>query len=121
MSGESPRLQPRPQTQPRVQAVIFDWAGTTIDYGCLAPVEAFRTLLAGHGLTVEDADVRRFMGRDKREHLRLLLGLPHVAQQWSAHYGRAAGEEDIERMYEELGPLLDAAVSRFAAPIEGVP
>lgn len=23
------------------QLVIFDWAGTTVDYGCFAPVNAF--------------------------------------------------------------------------------
>ncbi|HRR36806.1 MAG TPA: phosphonoacetaldehyde hydrolase, partial [Clostridia bacterium] len=25
----------------RVKAVIFDWAGTTIDYGCFAPIKGF--------------------------------------------------------------------------------
>ena len=25
----------------RFDAVIFDWAGTTVDYGCFAPVQAF--------------------------------------------------------------------------------
>ena len=23
------------------EAVIFDWAGTTVDFGCMAPVQAF--------------------------------------------------------------------------------
>ena len=25
----------------KFDAVIFDWAGTTVDYGCFAPVQAF--------------------------------------------------------------------------------
>lgn len=25
-----------------IQAVIFDWAGTTVYYGCFAPVQAFQ-------------------------------------------------------------------------------
>ena len=25
----------------RTELVIFDWAGTTVDYGCFAPVQAF--------------------------------------------------------------------------------
>ena len=29
-----------------VQAVIFDWAGTTVDFGSLAPVAAFTRLFA---------------------------------------------------------------------------
>ena len=24
-----------------IKAVIFDWAGTTVDYGCFAPVKGF--------------------------------------------------------------------------------
>ena len=29
-----------------IQAVIFDWAGTTVDYGCFAPVQAFQEAFA---------------------------------------------------------------------------
>ena len=25
----------------KIEAVIFDWAGTTVDYGCFAPLEVF--------------------------------------------------------------------------------
>ena len=28
-------------TVPRLEAVIFDWAGTTVDHGCMAPVASF--------------------------------------------------------------------------------
>ena len=33
-----------------IQAVIFDWAGTTVDYGCFAPVQAFQEAFAHHGV-----------------------------------------------------------------------
>ncbi len=26
-----------------IKTVIFDWAGTTVDFGCMAPVHAFRS------------------------------------------------------------------------------
>ena len=29
----------------KTEAVIFDWAGTTVDYGCFAPVGAFINLV----------------------------------------------------------------------------
>ena len=32
-----------------LRAVIFDWAGTMVDFGSRAPVEAFRTLFAEFG------------------------------------------------------------------------
>lgn len=25
----------------QIEAVVFDWAGTTVDFGCFAPVQAF--------------------------------------------------------------------------------
>ena len=25
----------------KTECIIFDWAGTTVDYGCFAPVKAF--------------------------------------------------------------------------------
>ena len=29
----------------KIEAVIFDWAGTTVDYGCFAPVQAFTNVI----------------------------------------------------------------------------
>ena len=34
----------------RIEAVIFDWAGTTVDYGCFAPVQAFKDAFNNYGL-----------------------------------------------------------------------
>ena len=30
-------------TRPAIKAVIFDWAGTMVDFGSRGPVEAFRS------------------------------------------------------------------------------
>ena len=35
---------------PKTTAIIFDWAGTTVDFGSLAPVRALQRLFAGRGL-----------------------------------------------------------------------
>ena len=29
----------------KYEGIIFDWAGTTVDYGCMAPVRALMKLL----------------------------------------------------------------------------
>lgn len=105
----------------RVTAVVFDWAGTTVDFGCMAPVEAFRELMGGHGIEVADGDIRAFMGRDKREHVRLVLGVPAVADQWERQFGSPPGDDEVQALYEELEPLLEAAVVRHAEPITGLP
>lgn len=33
-----------------IQGVIFDWAGTTVDFGCFAPVSAFAEAFARQAL-----------------------------------------------------------------------
>jgi phosphonoacetaldehyde hydrolase len=36
-----------------VKAVIFDWAGTIVDYGSLAPMGAFVETFAEFGVAIE--------------------------------------------------------------------
>jgi phosphonoacetaldehyde hydrolase len=56
-----------------IQAVVLDWAGTTVDRGSVAPVRAIQEVFGRHGIAVSDADARREMGLAKREHLRCIL------------------------------------------------
>ena len=39
---------------PRLEAVIFDWAGTTVDHGCMAPVASFMEVFRRRGVPIED-------------------------------------------------------------------
>ena len=36
-----------------LQAVVFDWAGTVIDFGSLAPMDAFVQLFARYGVRID--------------------------------------------------------------------
>ena len=44
----------------KFDAVIFDWAGTTVDYGCFAPVQAFVEVFKHFGIepTMEELHKR---------------------------------------------------------------
>jgi phosphonoacetaldehyde hydrolase len=66
----------------RLEAVIFDWAGTTVDHGSLAPVRAITELFAHHGIRLSDADARRDMGIFKKDHIQRILAMPHVEAAW---------------------------------------
>ena len=56
----------------KIEAVIFDWAGTTVDYGCFAPVQAFITAFEEYGITPTFDEVREPMGMLKRDHIRTM-------------------------------------------------
>ena len=53
-----------------IQGVIFDWAGTTVDFGCFAPVSAFVEAFRKAGIDVTLEETRAPMGKLKIEHIR---------------------------------------------------
>jgi len=65
-----------------IRAVIFDWAGTTVDYGCFAPVQAFQEAFAHHGVPVTLEETRKPMGMLKRDHIRTMLRMERIARAW---------------------------------------
>lgn len=62
----------------KVDAVIFDWAGTTVDYGSFAPVQAFMEVFKEYGVTPTVAEVREPMGMLKLDHIRTMLQMPRI-------------------------------------------
>ena len=93
-----------------IQAVIFDWAGTTVDFGSLAPVAAFTDLFTQQGIELSLAEARGPMGTEKWEHIRQLCALPRVAAAWREIYGALPDMADIDRLYQEFIPLQIAAI-----------
>jgi phosphonoacetaldehyde hydrolase len=102
-----------------VKAVVFDWAGTVIDFGCMAPVSALIEVFAEEGVALSGAEARRDMGRAKLDHLRALLADPDVAPRWRALKGSAADAADVTRLYARLEPAMKAAAARAATMIPG--
>ncbi len=103
-----------------VRAVIFDWAGTTVDYGSRAPVDAFIELFRRHGVTVTAEQARGPMGSHKKDHVRLILAMQPVAQQWQQRYDRAASADDVEMLFQEFIPLQTEVIRRHTNVIPGV-
>ena len=102
-----------------VKAVIFDWAGTMIDFGSMAPVHALLDVFAADGLPITASEARAAMGKAKREHVRAILSDAGVAARWLSAKGRAADEGDVERIYAALEPAMEAAATRAATLIPG--
>ncbi|HEX4183477.1 MAG TPA: phosphonoacetaldehyde hydrolase [Caulobacteraceae bacterium] len=102
-----------------VKAVVFDWAGTMIDFGCTAPVRALIGVFAEEGVVLSAAEARRDMGRAKLDHLRALLADPDVSKRWIALNGAATAEADVARLYERLEPAMKAAAAESSRLIPG--
>ncbi len=103
-----------------LKLAVFDWAGTTVDYGCLAPAGAFVELFKRHGVEATVAQARGPMGMHKRDHIRTMIQLPDLAEQWKAKHGAAHTEDDVEALFQEFIPLQLDALPAFAKIIPGV-
>jgi len=102
-----------------IKAVIFDWAGTMVDFGCMAPVDALIDAFAANGVAITAADARRDMGRAKWDHVWAILGDPGVAAAWAAAKGARPTTADADAIYQALEPLIEAAATRCADLIPG--
>jgi phosphonoacetaldehyde hydrolase len=102
-----------------IKAVIFDWAGTMVDFGCMAPVDAMIEAFAAHGVAISAADARRDMGRAKHDHIQAILDHPEVAARWAEAKGAAPTSADVDAVYQALEPLIEAAATRCADLIPG--
>ncbi len=102
-----------------VQAVVFDWAGTVVDYGSIAPIDGFCMLFERNGVPITLAEAREPMGTEKREHISQLVHMPRVRQAWTEKHGAEPTEADIDRLYEEFIPIQVEAIDKRADLIPG--
>jgi phosphonoacetaldehyde hydrolase len=102
-----------------IKAVIFDWAGTLIDFGSIAPVQALQELFEEHGVPLSNAEVRAPMGLLKRDHIRALLQMERVAEAWQTIHGSLANEQTIEMLNEELEQRMPEMAARTAISLPG--
>jgi len=99
--------------------VIFDWAGTMVDFGCRAPVAALVEAFRRKGVRLDEPAVRADMGKAKADHVRALLARPEVRTAWVAVHAAAPCEQDVAALMEDLGPLMRDAAADTAELIPG--
>jgi len=102
------------------KAVVFDWAGTVVDFGSLAPMDAFVKLFQRYDVALTVAEARLPMGLPKWDHIRALGALPSIAAQWLQLYGHGFGDADADELYEAFTPMNAASVRWHAELIPGV-
>ncbi|MFR0568954.1 phosphonoacetaldehyde hydrolase [Bifidobacterium apri] len=106
---------------PRFDAVIFDWAGTTVDYGSFAPVQAFIEAFREFGIEPSIEETRKPMGMLKHDHINSMLHMERIARAWEdQHGGVAPTDTDVDQVYSRFEPKLLSILDRFATPKPGV-
>lgn len=102
-----------------IEAVIFDMAGTLLDFGSCAPAGVFVEVFAAGGVEISLAEARGPMGAEKRAHVRELLFAPAIAARFTARHGRPPTEADVDRLYAAFVPAQLACLSRYGELVPG--
>ncbi len=102
-----------------IKAVVFDWAGTMVDYGCFAPLAVFLEVFKKRGIELTSGEAREPMGMLKRDHIQALLKMERVAAQWEEKYGRKPSESDVDELYADFEPMLMETLHQYATPVPG--
>lgn len=104
----------------KFKAAVFDWAGTTVDFGSFAPMGVFVKAFEQFGITATIDDARGPMGMPKWDHIRTMMDMPQIAEQWEAKYGNAPSDADVDKVYEIFVPMNEKVAADYAALVPGV-
>ncbi len=102
-----------------IKLVVFDWAGTLLDFGCCAPLLAFIEAFEIAGLPISESVARKPMGSHKRDHVREILGYSEVAARVRSDLKREPDEALITEIYDIFSQRLPYVLPRCATPIPG--
>jgi len=103
-----------------IRLVVFDWAGTVVDHGSIAPIAALVAAFDELGLDLSEAEARKPMGLNKRDHIAAILNSPVVVDQWTSAFGKPPTQADGDALYERFLPLQAQTALGRTAVIPGV-
>jgi phosphonoacetaldehyde hydrolase len=103
----------------KIQAVLLDWAGTTMDYGCMAPAVVFVEVYKRQGVPISMEEARAPMGAHKRVHIQKISQIPTVKKRWEEKHGRPPEDSDVDKMFKDFVPLQVDCLSDYSELIPG--
>ncbi len=102
-----------------IEAVLLDWAGTTMDYGCMAPAVVFVEVFRRKDVPITMAEARQPMGAHKRVHIQRISEIDTVRARWRETHGRDPDDDDVQAMFEDFVPLQLECLSDYSQLIPG--
>ena len=87
----------------KIKAVIFDWAGTTIDYGCFAPIKGFIGGFKSIGVEITSKMAREPMGLSKIDHTRAIASM----------LSKPISEKQILNAYKAFEKILFTDIKKY--------
>lgn len=105
----------------KIEAVIFDWAGTIVDFGSVAPVVALKKTFDSYNIEVRMDQIRESMGKNKRDHIVDILSMESITNQWENLHDRNWDANDVTAIFNEFQKELIEVLQNDTKHIDGVP
>lgn len=102
-----------------LKAVIFDWAGTMIDFGSFAPMGVFVEAFRRFDVEATIPEARAPMGLPKWDHIDAMLKAPRLSAEWARVHGALPTPADVDRIYEVFVPMNEEVVADYATLVPG--
>src|SRR6266545_4563742 len=102
-----------------IEAVLLDCAGTTMDFGCMAPAVVFVQVYERQKVPITMDEARAPMGAHKKVHIQKISQLDAVRRRWQEIRGRPPNDDDVNAMFAEFVPLQLACLSQYSKLIPG--
>jgi phosphonoacetaldehyde hydrolase len=103
-----------------LKALVLDWAGTTVDFGSLAPARTLQQVFASAGIEITESEARRDMGLPKKDHIGRILAIPRVCDAWQSLRGQPPTSADLDEVYKAFIPLQFSCLAEYSSLIPGV-
>lgn len=104
----------------QIEAVIFDWAGTTVDYGCMAPIYAMQDAFSHANLSITLDEIRKPMGMLKIDHIKTVLDMDRVKNHFHEVFKRYPEMNDIQSIYKQFEKNIFANLDQYTTLIDGI-
>ncbi|MBY6114431.1 phosphonoacetaldehyde hydrolase [Mameliella alba] len=103
----------------KFKAAVFDWAGTTVDFGSFAPMGVFVKAFEKFGIEASIDQARAPMGAPKWDHINTMMQMPEIAAQWEAKHGAKPTDADVDKVYEIFVPMNEDVAADYAQLVPG--
>lgn len=104
----------------KIEAVILDWSGTIVDYGCMAAEENYREIFEEFGINLTTSEIRTKMGIEKIDHIRSILESDRVSKLWFENTGMEPNEGDVRELNRRFEGNIFEKVKKYSEPKEYV-
>lgn len=104
----------------KIEAIILDWSGTIVDYGCMATEENYREIFQEFGISLTTKEIRAKMGIEKIDHIRAILESERVSKLWYKNTNMEPNEGDVRELNRRFEKKIFEKVEKYSAPKEYV-